>query len=395
MNEITVSVVEFADRKHFQMQFRDPVTGRKKTRSTQVERTGLKRQRTEAERVAAKWESELREGRYHSASKVTWEDFRQRYEDEALPRLSTETAKKVQTAFDLVERILKPNRLSDLTAEALSRWIVKVQAEGRSEATVAIYCRHLRAAISWALDMGLITAVPKMRIPKPAAGAKLMKGRPIVREEHERMLMAVGKVVPAASAPAWTTFLEGLWWSGLRLGEALKLSWDATTDVCAVVVPGSHAVVRFRVAGQKARREEIWPCPPEFAQLLERTPEAERIGRVFKTIPSVDSAGRVVSAIGKAAKVIVDEATDKPATAHDYRRAFGTRWSKLVMPATLKRLMRHKEIGTTMKYYVQTEAEDVADDLWAAFNKTEQGRAGNTLGNTSRKTCENSAVSAA
>ena len=34
------------------------------------------------------------------------------------------------------------------------------------------------------------------------------------------------------------------------------------------------------------------------------------------------------------------------------------------MPAVLKRLMRHAEIGTTMKYYVTIDADDVADEFW-------------------------------
>ena len=55
---------------------------------------------------------------------------------------------------------------------------------------------------------------------------------------------------------------------------------------------------------------------------------------------------------------------EKFATAHDLRRSFGTQWAKRVMPAVLKRLMRHAEIGTTMKYYVTIDADDVADEFW-------------------------------
>ena len=92
--------------------------------------------------------------------------------------------------------------------------------------------------------------------------------------------------------------------------------------------------------------------------------------------------GPRVSAIGKKAGVIVDETTGKPASAHDYRRAFGTRWSKRVMPAVLRRLMRHKKIDTTLKYYVDQDAEDIAADLWAAYRKAESG---NTTGNTGQE----------
>ena len=47
------------------------------------------------------------------------------------------------------------------------------------------------------------------------------------------------------------------------------------------------------------------------------------------------------------------------------------------MPATLQRLMRHANITTTMKYYVQIGADDVAAELWA-----KHPAAGNTFGNS-------------
>ena len=81
-----------------------------------------------------------------------------------------------------------------------------------------------------------------------------------------------------------------------------------------------------------------------------------------------EAAGVVVATHDKQVK---DKETGRPvtvkkfATAHDLRRAFGTRWAKKVMPAVLQRLMRHRSIGTTMKYYVGIEADDVAADLWA------------------------------
>ena len=40
---------------------------------------------------------------------------------------------------------------------------------------------------------------------------------------------------------------------------------------------------------------------------------------------------------------------------------------KRVMPAVLQRLMRHSAIQTTMSYYVDLAAGEVADDLWAQF----------------------------
>jgi len=233
--------------------------------------------------------------------------------------------------------------------------------------------------------MGFIPSAPKVRVPK---GEKV-KGRPITGEEFDRMLLAARKIRPH-DAPAWQRFLDGLWWSGLRLSEALRLSWDSSAPVAVIMQPGYHPALRFMLGSQKAKRSELVPCAPEFAELLEATPEAERHGRVFPIPLSLDQTGRTVSAIGKKAGVVVDESTKKPATAHDYRRAFGTRWSKRVMPAVLRRLMRHKDISTTLKYYVDQDAEDIAADLWAAYRKSTTG---NTSGNTGQEKAVISAIS--
>ena len=56
----------------------------------------------------------------------------------------------------------------------------------------------------------------------------------------------------------------------------------------------------------------------------------------------------------------------KYASVHDLRRSFGSRWARRVMPAELKKLMRHASIETTMAYYVDQDAETIAERLWTA-----------------------------
>jgi integrase len=110
---------------------------------------------------------------------------------------------------------------------------------------------------------------------------------------------------------------------------------------------------------------------PDFAELILKTPEAERRGRVFRLnharrgtpLPAM-AVGKLVTKIGKAARVVVNAADGKTASAHDLRRTFGTRWAKRVMPAVLRKLMRHASVETTMGYYVDLNVDDMADDLW-------------------------------
>ena len=92
--------------------------------------------------------------------------------------------------------------------------------------------------------------------------------------------------------------------------------------------PGYHPALRFALGSQKAKRAELVLVPPSLPRCWRRPRKPSGTGGVFPITLSADQAGRKVSAIGKKAGVVVDEATGKPATAHDYRRAFGTRWSK-------------------------------------------------------------------
>ena len=73
---------------------------------------------------------------------------------------------------------------------------------------------------------------------------------------------------------------------------------------------------------------------------------------------------------------MVDKAARKYASGHDLRRSFGNRWASRVKPPVLQRLMRHASIQTTLTYYVDLDADEVADGLWEAEKSV-----GNILGN--------------
>src|SRR6478672_55127 len=97
-NELKVLVTKFADRKFLLMYYDDPITGRRISRSTK-ETT-----RKAAEKVAAKWEAELQEGRYKPKSNVTWQEFREAFLSEHLKDSPENTFKAYLTAFNALER---------------------------------------------------------------------------------------------------------------------------------------------------------------------------------------------------------------------------------------------------------------------------------------------------
>ena len=122
------------------------------------------------------------------------------------------------------------------------------------------------------------------------------------------------------------------------------------------------------------------PMACDFADWLQATPEGERQVQVFGLGCQSDWASKTVCRIGEAAGVVVERGTRKGephtkfASAHDYRRAFGLRWSKLVMPPVLMQLMCHKDLKTTMVFYVGRDLQDAAEQLRAAYDG--QGKVG-------------------
>lgn len=86
--------------------------------------------------------------------------------------------------------------------------------------------------------------------------------------------------------------------------------------------------------------------------------------------------------------------------AHDIRRAFGTRWAKIVPASHLQQLMRHSNIETTMSFYVNITAKDTMNENRRHVRKNQVTQAttdselnsescvlGDTSGDTSGDTC--------
>ena len=209
-----------------------------------------------------------------------------------------------------------------------------------------------------------------------------MRGRAVTDSEFEQRLAVTPSVVGVAAAESWQFLLRGLWWSGLRLQEACDLFW---TGYCGHLIDLDGKWPMFIIRGEleKGRRDRRLPMAPEFADLLQGVPAEQRKSRVVEPQPRREGAatphphriGEVIAKIGQAAEIVVDAdprtgAATKYASAHDLRRAFGHRWASRVMPAILQKLMRHASVQTAMQYYVNLEADEVADTVWATMSNT-------------------------
>ena len=147
--------------------------------------------------------------------------------------------------------------------------------------------------------------MPKIQRAKKSNG-RPMKGRPITAEEFERMLGAVSGEVGEEAAVQWQHYLQGLWASGLRLGESLDLWWDREDRLFPVFPRDGRPMLRVPGELEKGHTDRLVPIAPEFALMLVQVPEAQRVGPVFKLDGRVgrlaaNEVSKTISRIGKAA----------------------------------------------------------------------------------------------
>lgn len=356
---VSVHIRRKPDRTNLLLYFVNPITGREESKSAGTP------DRREAERAAAIWEHELRSGLLPSS--IDWEGFRQRFETEHLAGLSHKSRLSYGTALNHFEQVIGlPRDLSAVNASTISRFQGALRSSGMPDTSIGTHLTHLRSALRWAASLGMIAVAPTIKVPKTAKRT-LLRGRPLTETEFRKMLFVVPQIVGNEHAEGWKRLLQGLWLGGFRLGEALRLSW--TMEPARVdLESGRFPRIIWHAEGHKARRDEVTPLTRDFAAYLEKTPKSKRSGRVFTpTLPrrvvSTKQASVTISAIGERAGVEVNE-SGKFASAHDLRRSFGTRWALQVRPMTLKAMMRHASIETTLKYYVDLSCDDVGAELW-------------------------------
>ena len=359
-DEINVIVVK---RKGLNLYLRyiDPVDGKRREKNS-----GTKNMKA-AQRAAGEWQAELNASGAASPGLMRWEQFREDFSENYLAHYSQGYITNVEGSLNVIEELMTPDTLARITEKWITRFHSLARKRGVSNATVRKYFQHLQTAVKWAKDQGYIKAVPAF--PKQSRqtkkGVKLMKGRPITGEEFDRM-------IEAADSESLRHLMRGLWLSGLRLGEALNLTWDQWADGIRVNVdPDGDVCLMIDGDNQKSGQALVYPLVDDFAEFLKETPQDQRQGFVFdarhrqEVSRRVDTVSSWIVDIGAKAGVKVDDkdGVEKFASAHDLRRAFGTRWAKIVPPGLLKELMRHASIETTMNFYVSITAKDTMSEV--------------------------------
>src|SRR5262245_30171089 len=244
---VHVWVQEFRDRPTLQLQWHDPRTGKRRTRSAGT--TDHK----EAEQGAADLSHGLSRGQHQEPARLTWERFRETFEAEYFPGIRPETRRVYARAFIVLEREARPGLLSSITARTLSA-LAAAQRQRVAPSTLKVRLQFLRTALRWGARQGLLAAVPEF----PTVKVPKRRPQPVPVELWERLLQA-------APDDQWRAFLSCAWLAGCRLGEAYALSW---TPGGAPWVDLAARRLHFPAEAVKGCADSWVPLADELAALL-------------------------------------------------------------------------------------------------------------------------------
>lgn len=307
---------------------------------------------------------------------MSWDEFREEHTQLKTNLMADDTAYVTELQLDVCARIAKQKKLADM---ALPATLSRVQAgllagleskkDKRSPHSVKSYMRALITSLNWAHSMNWLDKRILFKVLKTDT-LDAMKGRPITVDEFKGLL----EIVPSVRKrrpEGWVFLLRGLWESGLRIGEALNMTWDRMDTIHPVRTKGGHVCLRIPATCQKSRKDQTLPTIPGFAALLNEVPEDKRTGFIFnpmnerkdKRIGSLDHVKQIVRSFGEEAGIIVTD-EGKFASAHDLRRSFGQRMADAgMLPRDLQKLMRHSSFTTTEKYYLKDDAAKQAERI--------------------------------
>jgi integrase len=336
---VKVWVQRFKDRPTLMLQWTDPETGKRKSQSAKTSDPA------KAETARADLESDLNHGRYAEASRMTWERFRELFEEEYVGARRVKTRENYQTTLDLFESLCSPKTLRQVTGRTVSQFAAAMRQrntrgrDGMAPGTVKVHLQFLHTALSWAAQQKLIPECPRF----PVAKVPRKRPQPVPAESFEKLL------AKAKDAEMRAYLLCG-WLAGLRLSEAWALEREET-DKAPWIDLGRQRIVL--PAGFVKADEDQWvPLDPTLRAALEALPR--RGARVFHFTHkrtgeplSVKSMGERVSRLARAAGVRL--------TMHSLRKGFGCRHAGRVSAQVLQRLMRHSTIAVTMNYYANVD----------------------------------------
>jgi len=314
-----------------------------------------------ANRLGDRIRAELLTGQYEVLrTDIAWNRFIDEYTEKVLTNLEATSLREVVRSLKAFGRIVKPKRVSSITANMIDTFSAKRQKEkGRkpgsvvSPATVNKDLRNLRTALNVCREWGYIDDVLKIRFLREPK--KLP--RYVTPEDFAALYVACGSArlpddLPFSATEWWRALLVVAQMTGWRIGEIMALRWaDVDFD-------SATAITRHR--DNKGHRDAKISLHPVVVDHLRRVNSFDEF--VFPWHPHRRTLDSVFARIQDAAGIHLTcpDAGDPmhgdctPAchrySFHDERRAFATMNAPNMTREALQALMRHQSADTTDRY---------------------------------------------
>lgn len=340
-DRVRVYVVREAKSPYLYLQWEDPRTGKRRTRSARTA------DESEAERKRADMEYELNHGVGDGGGTMSWARFVERYAEEKLAFLRKASRSKAEMALARFGSEGRIGRLADADEQALSRHAARLRQAGLKPDTVSGHLAYLRAALNWAEKQKLLARAPAVSMPKLPRRRHIKR---VGREEFDRLLAA-------CKSDAFRCYLQLIWWTGLRRTESFDMRkgpgpWPHVDEGRGrIVLPAAYS---------KSDADDWLPVHAELAGPL--AAHLATVGPGERLFPIASEPGNLSMRFRKE----VADPAGVDITLHGLRRSFGTRAAAVLPAQKLQRLMRHANIKTTLGYYV-----DQDDGLGNTLNQVE------------------------
>jgi integrase len=338
-HSVHVWAQRFPDRRNLVLQWVDPDTGQRKSKSAGTDDPD------KAETARRDLEYELNHGKYQEASKLDWARFREMFDLEYAALLRPASREKLASVLDVFDQIVKPAKLRTISERTISLFVKgmreRKQPNGRiglAPITMKNYLIGLKTALGWAAEQKLIPSLPKF----PSIRVPRKKPQPVPSEAFEKLL-------EKAAGPLWRSFLLCGWYAGLRLSEARRLRWQASEKLPWVDFEANRIVLPAEFA--KSAEDQWVPLHPVLRQALAGLPRTGNEVFPFRSRYTGMSLSRngITSRIRDLAKK-----AGVRLSMHRLRKGFGCRVAKQLGKGDapiLHELMRHSSMQITMDYY--------------------------------------------
>jgi integrase len=338
---IVVWVQHFADREYLMLQWHDPDTGKRKSKSAQTNNP------LQAEQKRKDLEYELNHGLYQEASRMAWEKFRELFEAEYVAGLRPNTQAGYEDTLDQFEALCPVNSLRAISERTISAFVAGLRRlptrgrQGQKASTIHLRLQFLKTALRWGVEQGFLPKCPKF--PKVDVPEKLPQPVPV--ESFERIY------AKAEGDPQMQAYLLCGWLAGLRLSEAYALEWEETEEAPYVDLARDRIVLPAAIV--KGKSDQWVPLDPVLREALLALPRHGK--KVFRFISTRTECPMTPAGMSDRVTYLARKAGVR-LTMHTLRKGFGCRYAGKVPAQVLQKLMRHRRIKTTMDYYANVDA---------------------------------------